>query len=603
MNKKFFQRFVCFTATTMLLTSVVIGCGSSGGQQEASTANSSSVSSEASSSSQASSSENQPPLEYSVFYDSGQPGPADKAANNPNDVVTPYIEKKFNIKVKEFRVIQSGQSVKDVFAMYQAAGNLPDIMATNQQNCKYLISTSQFADLTEYTKDMKNYMSYINPALWPRWETDGKHSILPCIMFDKNSAQFSSNPYAYGNSGWSMWAREDIMAKAGYKFTPLAELAKTTTDVGVIPTVDQLKIEPAIDTPEKFADFLKKVKALNLKIGGKSVTPFSSSSWSVFHMSAMYDNGHWRIDDKGNVAGWLGTPDAKSFYKLWSQMYNGGLIDKDYLTQKEDQLQQKIASGLVACGLYVPDFNSAEKSNLQRDPAAEMRRIPWPKENQNYGYFDLFENGYNGIVINKDTKDIKRLTQYFDWLYSDEGFDILTWGPESAGLWEMKDGKKQFKADVVNDILNNNKDGKNAMYYGIYDPNGTNSYPNRAALSAPTPAVNGGEANPKDYRLNYPIKLTMSDIVPKVFGKNYNCSVDYKGITSYGDGAANTTALSNWYWSKFQGQTIAQLLKAKTDAEFDKNWDSIWQDVLKNGKYNEAQADMVKWFQQYGSKK
>lgn len=539
------------------------------------------------------------PISYSVFITGGNSGPIQKASDNPNDIITPYVEKKFNIKVKDVRVNSSTQSTKEAFSLFSAAGNIPDVMICSQQDAKMLAATGQFADLTSYVKDMPNYNKYIIPSIWARWATNGKHYVLPGIVVDANDAKFTNNPYIYGNVAWHMWMREDILAKCGYKFKPMADIAKTTTDVGKVPTMNDLKIEPAIDTPDKFVAFLKKVKGLNLKVGERSVVPFSSASWSVFHISTMFDNGHWRINNKKEVDGYLGLPGAKPFYKLWGQLYQQGLIDKDYITQKDSQLQEKVANGLVACGLYVPDLNAAKESNLKRDPKADLRPVIWPKANPKYGFADLFENGFNAMVINKDFKDIKRLTKYIDWFYSDEGQDILSWGPESAGLWEMKNGKKQFKANVASDIINNNKDGKSASYYGIWDPNTTSGvvYSNKAAVSLAFLNV-----NIKDYRLSYPIKLDMYQTMQKVFGKNLNCSVDYKGISSYGDGGANTTALSGWYWSKFTAVEIARILQSKNDPEFNSAWDIIYKQLLKDGKYKESKADMIKWFKEFGSK-
>lgn len=543
----------------------------------------------------------QPPLEYSIWYSSGAPGAISKIANNPNDVVTPYVEKKFNIKIKDFQVPDSATGDdKQAIAMFIAANNVPDVMSSSQQNCHYFASTGQFADLTDLiAKDMPDYSKYISQSTWPRWaEADGKHYVLPYIGVDLNQSQYADNPYLYGNSGWAMWVREDILAKCGYSFTPIAQIKAETTDKGIVPTMDQLAITPAIDTPEKWVDFLKKVKALNLKVGDKSVIPLSVVGWSVFHFSAMYDNGHWRKDANGNVSGWLGTPDAKPFYDMWRQMYQEGLIDQDYVTQKDDQLQQKVASGLVACGLYVPDLNAARQANLQRDPSADLRPIPWPKEHQDLGYFDINEGGFQAMVINKNFSDIPRLLQFFNWFYTDEGMDIMTWGPESAGLWEMKDGKKVFKADIADDIVNNNTKGKNADYYGIFDPLGSETcFQSEIGLSAPVCNISTA-----DWRLSYPTKLDIYSTMSKVFTKNQNMCVDYKGVASYGDNGPNCTAVNNYYWNTFVSTDIAELLQAKDETAYDKAWDDVYAKFVKATNYDQAQQDMVAWFNKYGAK-
>lgn len=592
MRKMIFSKALALLIAVLMLT-MAVGCGSSPAKEE----NGTTVTE--TNTIQASTEKELPMLEYSMIYGGGNNSVIEKAANNPNDIITPYLEEKFKIKAKEVRTTNEGQSMKDAFALFTAAGNVPDVIEASQMEVKYLVSTGEFADLTDYLTDMPNYTRYLSQDLWPRWSTNGKHSILPMVQVDANDPQFASNPYVSGNAGWCMWMREDILTKLGYKFTPMAEISKLTTDKGILPTMEDFKIEPAIDTPAKFFDLMKKIKDLNLKVGDKKVIPFSSAAWSVFHISTMFDNGHWRINDKGEVDGWLGLPGAKDFYKTWAQMYRENIIDKDYVTQKDDQLQSKAASGLVAAGLYLPDFNAARQANIQRDPAADLRYIPWPKENQDLGYFDVFENGFMGVVINKNFKDTKRLLQYFDWMNSDEGQDILSWGPESAGLWEMKDGKKQFKAEVADDIINNKADGKNASYYGIYDPfNPLIMYNNRASVAGLYIS-----AQMKDWRLSYPVKLNLYDVTPKVFSKYTNTGLDFNGVASYGDGGDNTNAVNSWFWNKFVNLEIGKLLVAKTDTDFDKVWDAVQEKLKKEGKYDAAKADMIKWFQEFGPKK
>ena len=245
----------------------------------------------------------------------------------------------------------------------------------------------------------------------------------------------------------------------------------------------------------------------------------------------------------------------------------------------------------------IPDLIGAETALKQADPNASLRFIPWPKDNPDYGKFDIYEGGYRRCIINKDFKDIKRLTQYFDWFYSDEGLDIITWGPESAGLWEMKDGKKVFKdKETEQDCLNGISGKKGADYYGLYDSKAY-GYPfsSKAAMCAPVMS----NYNPKSYTRSYPAKLDLGLIAKNMFG---SAGVDNGGRYSYGDGGPNVSACSSWYWSTFVSDKVAKLLVTKSDADFDKAWDEVYNLFLKDGKYEEAKADMQKWFNANTSK-
>ena len=535
-------------------------------------------------------------LEYSVFYPTSEIR-AQRIVSNPNDIVTPYVEDLFNIRIKDFSL--SGPSedagIKEAFAMFRAANNMPDVIATNNMNAAWLATTGQFADLTELIPQyMPDYMKYIKEDVWSRWMTDGRNYILPAIFCDLSDEQFADNPYLYSNISHTMCVREDILAQCGYSFTPIAQIAAEYTDKGLVPPLEALEITPAIDTPEKWVEFLEKVQALNLKVGDKDVVPLDVPSWAVFHISTMYDCGHWRMNGDGEVDGYLGLPASKDFYKLWSNLYQTGLLDQDYLTDKNDQYQQKIASGQVACTwtIAIPDFASAQQALLDSNPDAYLRPVIMPKQDQAYGFFDIFQNGFDGFLINKDFPDIPRLLSYFNWFYTDEGMDICTWGPESAGLWEILDGVKMWKEDVAPDILENNTEGKNVDYYGLYNPNVTfYNYESKAGLGAPTCTI-----TTTDWRLHYPIKLNAFDMMSKVFYKNYNMGLDLNGVASYGDSSDSVAAVSSYYWNKFSTVEIAKLLQAETDEAYDTAWTEIYNSFVKETDYANAKENMIAWF-------
>ena len=93
-------------------------------------------------------------------------------------------------------------------------------------------------------------------------------------------------------------------------------------------------ITPAIETPEDFHQLLKKISELNITVGDSSLIPFSSIDWSQFHLGSMFDFGHWRINDEGDVGGFLGTEGAKEYYKYLNTLYKEGLIDPDFIVQR-----------------------------------------------------------------------------------------------------------------------------------------------------------------------------------------------------------------------------------------------------------------------------
>ncbi len=522
----------------------------------------------------------------------------EKASKNVNDIVTPYVEKMFNVKFEAFYPPPDTGS-KEYYALNKAAGTLPEIMVSGRQESLFLSSTGDFADLTDRLEDIPSYMRWVEPTTFRRWLSNGRQYALPQVSPNGNDPSLKGNVYYEGFNVWPLLIREDILTQLGYKLTPLADIAKETTDKGIWPDFDQLGIEPAIDTPEKFDELLKQIQSLEIRVGDNPLTPMSSIYWSVFHLSSMMDNGHWRINDAGEVDGFLGLPGAEPYYRMWSEWYRTDLLDKDYVTQKDDQLQEKWSTGRVAAGLYVPNLGAARQSLMANDPTAMIRPVAWPKQDQKYGFFDLFETGFWTVTFNNSIPDMDRMIEMTEWLNSDEGIDINTWGPKEAGLYTTdSSGKKLWKDEETRkNIMENINDTQNAEYFGVFNPVG-GSFSSRVSYCMPMVNV----PIESDPRFNYEPKLNIFDIVPRVLGQNTNMGYNTDGRACYGDGGENTTSVGDYFWSKFTNGDIANLLTSKDDAEFDAAWADIQNDFESDGNYSAAKADMEKWFAEFGPK-
>lgn len=485
--------------------------------------------------------------------------------------------------------------IEQLVSMWIAADNLPDVCEVSNSAISILAKTGKFADLTEYAKAMPNYQKYYDQKYWNWSAIDGKQYGIGGIGSVYPPSKIEDDPYLPGTFAHGLWVREDILSQCGYSFTPMEDLKKTTTEKGIKPTLEQLAITPAISTPEDFYNLLKKIKALNLQVNGKPVIPLSILAWQQFHIGSMFDFGHWRIDDNGDVDGYLGLPGAKDYYSFLSKLYREGLLDQDFILQKDQEYQDKVASGRVAVGFSsMNDFNAARDSLLKLDPKARIHFIPFPKADPDLGFYDLVspEPFYFSLIRgDMPSENIKRLTQYWDWLYSDEGQDLITWGPEDSGLWTMKDGKKVFKdPNVEKDMLNLTMDANGPDTYGLtYGPESGTSY-------APIVLAAPGVPNLKQYQRSYPANIDIDDVSRNLTGVN---SVNLTMTASYGDNSKLLSDMSSWYWSEFAGKDVAKLLKSKNDTEFNTAWDQIYKNFKEETKYDEAKKQMVEWFKQH----
>ena len=532
-----------------------------------------------------------PLLEYSV--DLALSGAAN-TLDNPNDIVTPYIEDKFKIRVSDVvQGVESDLGFKERMDKYVASGSLPDVVIAGNENCAYAVATGMYGDLTPQIEKMDNLNKTIDPVFWPRFMNGGKKTQIPITGPDLTKEPYASDPYVAPMSAWGMWIREDILAQCGYTFTTLAEIDRQYLSRGQIAPAAAYATDPPVSTPEDLYELLKKIDGLELTVGGEPLIPWTSSGWSQFHMGCMFDFGHWRVDpETGEADGFLGSPGAREYYRFLHTLYREGLIDAEFMRQSDELTQSKIESGRAATGMYIPSVQDAQAALKQTaGDGAVIRYIEWPKQMEGVGAFDIFENGFWRLIVRDKFPEKDRLTQYFDWFYSEEGQDILTWGPDSAGLWEYRDGVKRFvNPQVEEDCMNGVTGGVGADFWGLYTITSGSYFPylSRAGICAPYTTINYA-----DYRRSFPPKLdsTVMNRAAVSLG-----GFDRSGRYAYGDGSEAVSRISSYYWSQFIIEEVDALLEAPDDAAFEDAWDAAYERFLAATGYEEARGIMAGWF-------
>jgi len=530
-----------------------------------------------------------PLITYSIYHNNG--GDQSTFGDNPNDVVTPYIEEKFNIKVGDM-ISGDNTSLKEKMNLWIASKTLPDLFLSTAFELDEIHAMDILQPLDEYIDKMPNLNRYFEQGFWPRYMRDGKKFYLPCTRINVDP----EDQYLEGDQVYAMWVREDILKMAGYDFEPLESIANRTTEVGKKPTREDFAITPPIKTPDDFHEMLQKIKSLDLTVNGKLVFPLDIRPSYQFHLGCIKGFGWFQRQDDGTVGGYMGLNGAKDWYRYLRQLYQEGLLDPDFMVQKDEQLQEKCAEGRVAVGFNIMDFEAARNAMAQINPDAKVRFMDWPKEKLSEGFFDIRVPAGTMVGINKDFKDAERLTQMFDWMLSEEGLDILSWGPESAGLWEVVDGVKKFKdARVENDVRNHISNSRGADYYGLYDITKYLS-PFWSKAGNCFPYVMG--AVPHTFVYSYPPNLDIHTVNMFLVGVD---GMNTTGTATYGEGV-NCDATTNYFWGEFYSITSAKLFEAKTDADFETAWDEIYADFLDKGNYEAAIADATEWLNKYGVK-
>jgi hypothetical protein len=149
---------------------------------------------------------------------------------------------------------------------------------------------------------------------------------------------------------------------------------------------------------------------------------------------------------------------------------------------KPEQLAEKLKKGEYAsvmpvtnlsANTTIKDLNTACDTNKR---GYHYRPIYLPlKITHNFpGFWSTTAGPSTYFVINKKTvkeSDLPKILNFQNFQFTKEGGELLTWGPESAGLWTVDaNGKRKFNTkELENSAVYaiDNKGEKNCTYYGI----------------------------------------------------------------------------------------------------------------------------------------
>jgi ABC-type glycerol-3-phosphate transport system substrate-binding protein len=546
--------------------------------------------------------EDLPLVKYSVYY--GVTGQLPPWIDNPDDVVTPYVENKFKLQIEEV-VWPAGMPNR--LNTLIASNSVPEVILLDPNGVMDVIDKGIVKELTEL---IPQYM----PTYWTKYlldvdkafcQVDGK--VYWVYKRDagreRTPEENLADPYFVGG-GHAPFVREDILAQCGYSFKSIKEIEQDCIAEGRVPTEEEMQITPAIATPDDFYEFLKKVKSLDIKVGDLPMIPWSTT-WSIFHFGSMFNFGHWKWDDEQQTCyAYLGAPEAKEYFKYLAKLYQEELLDKDFLVQKTEDLRQKVGSGRVAvCMNDVEGLEGVRQALQEMDPSYQLRPIPWPEKDDNHGYYDVYSPAWFLVLINKDVSDdlAIRLLKMWDWMYTDEGYDILVWGPEEAGFWEIKDGKKVFKDPEMWEISKARKlNAGGPDQYGLHAMEGFYGGGNlwsKIANCSGGPSNGGIRGTDRSYP---PDTIDVFRRMAYWAAKEHTLydSPSTKGSYGVGELVGKT---STFYWSEFTSKYLPGLLTAESDAEFDKEWDNMYKDFLRITEYEKAVEIMTEWFRSMGN--
>lgn len=335
---------------------------------------------------------------------------------------------------------------------------------------------------------------------------------------------------------------------------------------------------PDMRTPEGFLDALKAAKEKFPDVNGAPLIPLGLHEFT--------DNGNYSLE--GYLQNFLAIPREKDgelydrttdpeylrWLKTFRQANEMGLLAQDIFIDKRPQMEEKIAQGRYFAMLYQrTDFEAQQQALYANDPNSVYIAVDGPS-NSNLDEPTLAGPGIAGwtvTLISKDVKDKDRAIQFLSYLISEEGQKDLYLGEEGV-TWENKDGKGQFKPEVL-ELLQSDRAafdqqyGASFKYWMLMDTNMNLQW---------APPASEPFKQMTDWTKGKTVSFAAYD------------GIDPTGTTA--EGVAASKISQEW------GKTLPKLVLAKSDQEFDKVFEEYLEKRDKFG-HDKVKAYQVEHFE------
>lgn len=371
---------------------------------------------------------------------------------------------------------------------------------------------------------------------------------------------------------------------------------------------------PEVKTFDQLYELIKNYKAKYPEIDGQETLGFSAAmnGWTVnvqfnnpiISALGLPDHGNFRIDADNNVTYNPVTDEAKEYYMFLNKLYNEGLLDKEAFSLDYEAIHAKMAQGRVLAA-YAPTWFVTEPNDLLKAEG---------KTNRMYAHLPIYFDGVTEDksfsitptgagsfqwAITKNAKNLERIIQFIDYLFTDEGQILTHWGIEGVH-YDVIDGKRTLKPELVQRRIS---DPLTNYVEGFYSPEGAQinwfGFGHGAKLSDGDYAT---DLTKESVLANYD---PMTKEVLAAYGKQ--TWADFLPPAQYVPGylwqlsppeeAAVQIQKVEDHWKR----ALPIIILTKTQADFDTAWDAMKSDMEKDG-LREMEAAYSKVWQDFITK-
>lgn len=351
--------------------------------------------------------------------------------NVTDNYYTRWIQKefgdKYNIDVK-FTAIARGNEVQD-FEQLLAAHKAPDLIFHYDMPQALAYYSEEVMQEIDY-KEVENYAPTYWKNLGPTIEKYGK-------VDGKNAFVFAARPTI--DNATSI-IRKDWVEKVGMKVEDLTSL-------------------------EKYNEMLQKWKDAGLGVGAASLLANNYTFNYAFRDFPMDDKEHALYSDLG-VAD-LTTPATEKYLRNMNDLYNKGLIDKEFYLRSDDaKIKAEFVAGKTGTyGLYLASNTDVIAATLANDPNAQFAIVPpgagVPEGSKPQGRAYWPFGFIMGVNYESTAEERAALWMYLEWMSQPANLFFLQNGVEGQNYTLDADGIAVKVADFKGESVlsqNNNKD-------------------------------------------------------------------------------------------------------------------------------------------------
>lgn len=452
--KRKFRRLVALAVAVILMIGVLAACaGNNEGETEPSAQQNLSDTSEVPELASQWSEFSKPHSKPVTWFEQGWTGP-----EKDKDIIGPEIEKRTNFHMDYIPMtVPTGDDYTQKLNLMVASNDVPDIFFGGNDSYTRTIyeklgQTDKIWDISEIIKDYDNLYKLVYPELVLYKAEDNKNYFVP-TQTGRGNEVLNEPPHG-------LYVRKDFLDKLGMDYPK---------------------------TPADFKEYLRRCKEeitvngqkVNGLVLGENLSGIEQLYESFFPLIGDHEsytlpfdpNDNWKVKNYE----YTDSPELMQAAKYIYSLNAEGLLDKEALTIKQAQVQEKASSGTAsAITTAWWDMNTYSDNAKQIVPELMYVAPPIMYNSEEIKKSRLRDwtnwvGGWSSVIFNKDKVDEETLRHFLavmDYLATEDGQMLVQAGVEGETYKFNEDGKYEFLPEFVEKT--NALDWNKAAAYGVF---------------------------------------------------------------------------------------------------------------------------------------